>query len=144
MVGKLFGFLHLEQLERDLRLAGQRLGSAGIDLQRLVESRGRLGPVEFLQQQLARLLLDVPGLRVFLQCIAVHVVENKGELIGERVGVGIFDAGFADDGQFFGVLDVLVGVAAFRVSADEPAKGLVGLLDLGSIAVELRLDPTGQ
>ena len=118
--------------------------ACGLIVSALSKAGERLAAVVLLQQQHAGLVLGRPVVLVGLEGVAVDVVEDELELVGEVVPAGVLAAGQADEQELVGVLDVVVLVAAVGVGADEPAELGVGLLEVAAVAVELRPHPAGQ
>ncbi len=98
----------------------------------------------FLQEQDAGLVLGRPEVLVVLDGVGVDVGEDELELIGQVVHAGVLGPGQADQQQLIGVLDVVVGVAAFGVGADKPALLGIGFLEVAPALRDLSQDPAGE
>jgi hypothetical protein len=78
--------------------------------------------------------LDRPEVRVVLDRVAAHLVEDEPELLGLVVPPGVLGPGLCDDQEQFGVGDVLLGVARVGVRLHEPPHLLLGGRDVAPVA----------
>lgn len=118
------GFVEIVFVEGVLAHEHDRLGTAGIDRQGLVEFGDCLLAVEFLQQQAPFERVRLPGVGVVLERVGAERVDHEIENLRVVVPAGVLDRAAGAQQQAGGVFGL-----ALVVVADEGSIGLVGFVE---------------